>query len=98
MLTVPTSWSIRFVPAEGGPERRVTVDARGGARPADAGCGAGDKDISAVHVFLLFRFLSHDLCLRSALPHRIVPDACLAERFLYKYYIPNALSFSARAL
>ena len=36
MRTVKTSWSIRFVPAEGGPERRVTVDEAGRARPAEA--------------------------------------------------------------
>ncbi len=36
MLTVPTSWSIRFTPAEGGDERRLTIDRDGFARPSEA--------------------------------------------------------------
>ena len=36
MTPVKTSWSIRFTPAEGGDERRVTIDESGAARPAEA--------------------------------------------------------------
>ena len=36
MTPVKTSWSIRFMPAGGGDERRVTIDESGAARPAEA--------------------------------------------------------------
>ncbi|MDO5107842.1 MAG: hypothetical protein Q4D39_06170, partial [Coriobacteriaceae bacterium] len=36
MLTVPTSWSIRYIPAAGGDERRITIGRDGLARPAAA--------------------------------------------------------------
>ena len=36
MPSMPTSWSIRYTPAGGGEERRVTIDADGFARPPEA--------------------------------------------------------------
>ncbi|MCR4871548.1 MAG: alpha-galactosidase [Atopobiaceae bacterium] len=54
MLSVPTSWSIRYTPAAGGTERRITIDRDGLARPIDAvkelGLtvhGSGDYDFMA---------------------------------------------------
>ena len=54
MLSVPTSWSIRYTPAAGGTERRITIDRGGLARPIDAvkelGLtvhGSGDYDFMA---------------------------------------------------
>ena len=54
MLCVPTSWTIRYTPAAGGTERRITIDRGGLARPIDAvkelGLtvhGSGDYDFMA---------------------------------------------------
>ena len=54
MLSVPTSWSIRYTPAAGGTERRITIDRDGLARPIEAVrelgltvLGSGDYDFMA---------------------------------------------------